>query len=127
MGHLHQGDHPAGPGAWPYHHPQFGWHMHPRHPGPGWLPLNPTDAQGIVGGGQQADNPNQQNPGGPDPNAPPKETGGGAQPSDDTVLRSPASAPRMSTTTPGRASKCGIDPNVASAKSWPKKAAKGRR
>ena len=86
MGHLHQGNHPAGPGHWPYHHPQFGWHMHPRHPGPGWLPLNPMDAQGIVGGGQGQ--PNQQNPGGLDPNAPPKETGGGDQPSDDTFLQS---------------------------------------
>ena len=73
MGHLHQGQHPMARGAWPYHHPQFGWHMHGRPPGPGWLPLNPSDGQSIVGGGQGQGDPNQQ--GGPDPNAPPKESG----------------------------------------------------
>ena len=84
---LHGGRHPMAPGAWPYHHPQMGWHMHPRHPGPGWLPLNPMDAQGIVGGGgQQQGQPNQQ--GGPDPNNPPPETpDGGGQP-DDTFTQS---------------------------------------
>jgi hypothetical protein len=83
MGHLHQGNHPAGPGHWPYHHPQFGWHMHPRHPGPGWLPLNPMDAQGIVGGGQPQGQAGQ-DPNAPDPNAPPPETPGtgGGQPDD---------------------------------------------
>ena len=78
FGHLHGGQHPMGRGAWPYHHPQFGWHMHGRPPGPGWRPLHPTDAQGIVGGGmgggQDPNNPNQ-DPNAPDPNAPPKETG----------------------------------------------------
>jgi hypothetical protein len=79
MGHLHQGQHPMARGAWPYHHPVHGWHFHGSHPGQGWLPLNPTDAQGIVGGqGGQPGGPSQ---GGPDPNAPPKETGDGDQPS----------------------------------------------
>ena len=89
FGHLHGGQHPMGRGAWPYHHPQFGWHMHGRPPGPGWLPLHPTDAQGIVGGGmggQQGQG--GQDPNAPDPNNPPKETGGGDQPSDDTFQQS---------------------------------------
>ena len=86
MGHLHQGQHPMGRGAWPYHHPQFGWHMHGRPPGPGWRPLHPTDAQGIVGGGQgQGGQPGD--PNAPDPNNPPPETGGD-QPSDDTFNQS---------------------------------------
>ena len=66
------------PGAWPYHHPQMGWHMHPRHPGPGWLPLNPMDAQGIVGGGGQQQDRTAKTPSAPDPNRPPKETGADA-------------------------------------------------
>jgi hypothetical protein len=74
FGHLHQGQHPAGRGAWPYHHPQFGWHFHGRPPGPGWAPLNPTDAQSMLGGGAQPGQ-NQQDPNALDPNAPPKETG----------------------------------------------------
>ena len=81
---LHGGQHPAGPGHWPYHHPQFGWHMHPRHPGPGWLPLSQGDAQGIVGGqggGTQGQG------GGADPNNPPPESGGD-QPSDDSFTQS---------------------------------------
>ena len=67
---YHGGQHPAGRGAWPYHHPQFGWHMHGRPPGPGWLPLHPMDAQSIVGGGQDQN----QDPNAPvDPNNPPQE------------------------------------------------------
>ena len=67
---YHGGQHPAGRGAWPYHHPQFGWHMHGRPPGGGWLPLNPNDAQALVGGqgGQPGQDPNA-----PDPNNPPQE------------------------------------------------------
>ena len=68
---YHGGQHPAGRGAWPYHHPQFGWHMHGRPPGPGWLPLHPMDAQSIVGGGQ--DGQGGQDPNAPDPNNPPQE------------------------------------------------------
>ena len=85
MGHLHQGQHPMGRGAWPYHHPQFGWHMHGRPPGPGWLPLHPTDAQGIVGGGKvrggQPGDPNA-----PDPNNPPP--GDGRRPAERRHLQS---------------------------------------
>jgi hypothetical protein len=72
MGHLHGGQHPMAPGAWPYHHEMHGWHMHPRHPGPGWLPLNPMDAQGIVGGGGSSGGGGAS--GGWDANNPPKET-----------------------------------------------------
>jgi hypothetical protein len=57
--HYHGGQHPSAPGAWPYHHPQFGWHMHGRPPGQGWLPLNPMDAQALVGGGGQGGQPAQ--------------------------------------------------------------------
>ena len=112
---YHGGQHPAGRGAWPYHHPQFGWHMHGRPPGPGWLPLHPMDAQSIVGGGAQpGQDPNQQ---GPDPNAPPKET--------DAPVGAPTSVP-TSGAIPGVgakdvddytrsvATKWGIDPDVAS-------------
>jgi hypothetical protein len=74
--HYHGGQHPAAPGAWPYHHPQFGWHMHGRPPGQGWLPLNPMDAQGLVGGGGSSGGAGASG-GWPDPNAPPQETGGG--------------------------------------------------
>ena len=70
---YHGGQHPMARGAWPYHHPQFGWHMHGRPPGGGWLPLHPNDAQSIVGG-QPGQDPSQ-DPNAPDPNAPPKETG----------------------------------------------------
>lgn len=66
---YHGGRHPMAPGAWPYHHPMHGWHFHGSHPGPGWLPLNPMDAQKLLGGGQGG---GQQ--GGADPNAPPKES-----------------------------------------------------
>ena len=66
---YHGGQHPMARGAWPYHHPQFGWHMHGRPPGPGWLPLHPNDAQALVGGqGQDGQDPNA-----PDPNNPPQE------------------------------------------------------
>ena len=93
FGHLHGGQHPAARGAWPYHHPQMGWHFHGRPPGPGWRPLHPNDAQSIVGGGmggdqsQQQGQPGQQDPNAPDPNKPPAERDGGAggQPDDDFV------------------------------------------
>ena len=68
FGHLHGGAHPHAPGAWPYHHPQFGWHFHRRPTGPGWQPLHPMDAQSMVGGGQDGQDPNA-----PDPNNPPQE------------------------------------------------------
>ena len=72
MGHLHNGQHPMARGAWPYHHPVHGWHFHGSHPGPGWLPLNPTDAQGIVGGGGSSGGGGAS--GSYDPNNPPKQT-----------------------------------------------------
>ena len=68
---YHGGQHPMARGAWPYHHPQFGWHMHGRPPGGGWLPLHPNDAQALVGG-QDGQDPNQ-DPNAPDPNNPPQE------------------------------------------------------
>ncbi|HEY4808202.1 MAG TPA: hypothetical protein VIH81_10735, partial [Roseiarcus sp.] len=82
FGHLHGGQHPAGRGAWPYHHPQMGWHMHGRPPGFGWRPLHPNDAQALVGGGMgggqqgQGQQPGQQDPNAPDPNNPPPEKNG---------------------------------------------------
>ena len=76
---LHGGRHPMAPGAWPYHHPQMGWHMHRDHPGPGWLPLNPSDAQGIVGGQQGGQPAIATQQGGPDPNGRRKETGADAR------------------------------------------------
>jgi hypothetical protein len=111
--HYHGGQHPAGRGAWPYHHPQFGWHMHPRPPGPGWLPLNPLDAQALVGGGQD---PNQ-DPNQPDPNAPPKETG--RTPGTPDQIGSSgaipgASAKDVDAYTRQVAQGYGIDPDVAS-------------
>ena len=77
FGHLHGGQHPMARGAWPYHHPQFGWHMHGRPPGGGWLPLHPNDAQALVGGGGQDGQDPNQDPNAPDPNRPPKEGGSG--------------------------------------------------
>jgi hypothetical protein len=113
MGHLHGGRHPMAPGAWPYHHEMHGWHMHPRHPGPG-LPLNPIDAQGIVGGGGQGD-PSQQ--GGPDPNAPPKETDAPVGPPDQTATSGAipgVGAKEVDDYTRSVANKWGINPDVAS-------------
>ena len=112
--HLHGGRHPAAPGAWPYHHPQMGWHMHGSHPGPGWLPLNPTDAQGIVGGqqGQGGQDPNA-----PDPDRPPKETGAsvGAPTSVSTSGAIPGvGAKDVDDYTRSVATKWGIDPDTAS-------------
>jgi hypothetical protein len=77
------GHHPGGIHTWPYHHPQHGWHMHPFHPGRGWLPLSPMDplASSLAGvgpqdqqgqPGQQQGQPNAQ---GLDPNQVPPETG----------------------------------------------------
>ena len=113
---YHGGQHPMGRGAWPYHHPQFGWHMHGRPPGPGWLPLHPNDAQALVGGqGQDGQDPSQQ--GGPDPNAPPKETGAsvGAPTSVPTSGAIPGvGAKNVDDYTRSVATKWGIDPDVAS-------------
>jgi hypothetical protein len=113
--HYHGGQHPAGRGAWPYHHPQFGWHMHGRPPGPGWLPLHPMDAQGLVGGGgQDGQDPSQQ---GPDPNAPPKETGRAAGTPDQVGSSGAipgASAKDVDDYTRQVAQGYGIDPDVAS-------------
>ena len=115
MGHLHNGQHPMARGAWPYHHPQFGWHMHGRPPGPGWLPLNPFDAQGIVGGqGGQPGDPSQ---GGPDPNAPPKETDAPVGPPSQTPTSGAipgVGAKDVDDYTRSVATKWGIDPDVAS-------------
>jgi hypothetical protein len=109
---YHGGQHPMARGAWPYHHPQFGWHMHGRPPGPGWLPLHPTDAQGLVGA-----QPGQQDPNAPDPNAPPKETGR-APGTPDQVGSSGAipgaSAKDVDDYTRQVAQGYGIDPDVAS-------------
>ena len=116
FGHLHGGQHPAGRGAWPYHHPQFGWHMHGRPPGPGWRPLHPSDAQGIVGGGQDGQDPNQ-DPNAPDPNAPPKETGRAAGTPDQVGSSGAipgASAKDVDSYTRQVAQGYGIDPDVAS-------------
>jgi hypothetical protein len=123
FGHLHGGQHPAGRGAWPYHHPQMGWHMHGRPPGFGWRPLHPNDAQALVGGGmgggqgQPGDPNNPADPNAPDPNAPPKETGRAAG-TPDQVGSSGAipgvSAKDVDSYTRSVATKYGIDPDVAS-------------
>jgi len=121
FGHLHGGRHPAGPGAWPYHHPQFGWHMHAFHPGGGWRPLHPNDGQAIVGGGgqggQDPNAPPQQDPNAPDPDRPPKETGR-AVGTPDSVGSSGAipnvGAKEVDDYTRKVAQQYNIDPNVAS-------------
>jgi hypothetical protein len=115
-GGFHPGahGHPSWRGAWPYHHPQHGWEMHPFHPGGGWLPLNPLELQGL-GGGQQGGPGGQQ--GGPDPDRPPKETGGDALPVDKTPTSGAipgVGAKEVDDYTRQAASKWGIDPNVAS-------------
>jgi hypothetical protein len=108
--------HPAWRGAWPYHHPMHGWDMHHQHPGGGWLPLNPAELQGL-GGGQQGGQPGAQDPNAPDPDRPPKETGGDAQPVDKTPTSGAipgVGAKDVDDYTRQTASKWGIDPNVAS-------------
>jgi hypothetical protein len=113
-GHPGAFGHPAWRGAWPYHHPQFGWDMHHHHPGGGWLPMNPADMQGLTGG-QQGQDPNQQ--GGPDPNQPPKETGAEVGPPSSTPTSGAipgVGAKDVDDYTRQAASKWGIDPNVAS-------------
>jgi hypothetical protein len=114
---YHGGQHPMARGAWPYHHPQFGWHMHGRPPGGGWLPLHPNDAQALVGGqGQDGQDPNQ-DPNAPDPNRPPKETGAsvGAPTSVPTSGAIPGvGAKDVDDYTRSVATKWGIDPDVAS-------------
>jgi hypothetical protein len=122
VGGFHPGahGHPSWRGAWPYHHPRFGWDMHHRHPGGGWLPLNPAEMQGM-GGGQQG-GPNQQG----DPNQPPQETDQWASPKEtggsigtpDSVGSSGAipgvSAKDVDAYTRQVAQGYGIDPEVAS-------------
>ena len=113
---LHGGRHPMAPGAWPYHHPQMGWHMHPRHPGPGWLPLNPMDAQGIVGGQGRTGRPE------PARRARPQRAAQGdgrrrrtARHVSGPAARSPASSAKdVDDYTRSVATKWGIDPDVAS-------------
>jgi hypothetical protein len=88
--------------------------MHHQHPGGGWLPLNPAELQGL-GGGQQGQDPSQQ--GGPDPNRPPKETGGEVGPPSATPTSGAipgVGAKDVDDYTRQAASKWGIDPNVAS-------------
>jgi hypothetical protein len=115
-GHPGQFGHPAWRGAWPYHHPMHGWDMHHQHPGGGWLPLNPAELQGL-GGGQQGGQPGAQDPNAPDPDRPPKETGGDALPVDKTPTSGAipgVGAKDVDDYTRQEASKWGIDPNVAS-------------
>lgn len=106
--------HPGG-GPWLYHHPGMGWRMHHFNPGPGWLPLNPMDAQGmgIMGDGQQGG----QDPNAPDPNRPPKETGATVG-TPDQVGTSGAipgvSAKEVDDYTRATANKYGINPDIAS-------------
>jgi hypothetical protein len=93
-----------------------GWDMHHQHPGGGWLPLNPAELQGL-GGGQQGGQPGAQDPNAPDPDRPPKETGGDAQPVDKTPTSGAipgVGAKDVDDYTRQAASKWGIDPNVAS-------------
>lgn len=109
---YHGGRHPMAPGAWPYHHPMHGWHFHGSHPGPGWLPLNPMDAQSLVGG-----QGGQGGQGGADPNAPPKETGATAGPPDQVGTSGAipgVSAKEVDDFTRETAEKYHIDPDVAS-------------
>jgi len=118
VGGFHPGGrfgHPAWRGAWPYHHPMHGWDMHHQHPGGGWLPLNPAELGGMGGG--QGGQPGAQDPTAPDPNRPPKETGGDAQPPDKTPTSGAipgVGAKDVDDYTRQEASKWGIDPNVAS-------------
>jgi hypothetical protein len=115
-GHPGAFGHPSWRGAWPYHHPMHGWDMHHHHPGGGWLPLNPAELQGL-GGGQQGGQPGAQDPNAPDPDRPPKETGGDALPVDKTPTSGAipgVGAKDVDDYTRQAASKWGIDPNVAS-------------
>lgn len=119
---LHGGRHPAGPGAWPYHHPQFGWHMHAFHPGGGWRPLHPNDGQAIVGGGgqqggQQDPNAPPQQDNAPDPDRPPKETNARIGTPDQTPTSGAipgASAKDVDAYARKVAQRYNIDPDVAS-------------
>jgi hypothetical protein len=114
-GHPGAFGHPSWRGAWPYHHPMHGWDMHHQHPGGGWLPLNPAELQGMGGG--QGGQPGTQDPNAPDPNRPPKETGGDALPVDKTPTSGAipgVGAKDVDDYTRQEASKWGIDPNVAS-------------
>jgi hypothetical protein len=117
-GGFHPGrfGHPAWRGEWPYHHPEHGWHMHPFHPGGGWLPLNPIFLQGL-GGGQQGGQPGAQAPNALDPDRPPKETGAEVGPPDQVGSSGAipgVSAKEVDDYTRQVAQKYNIDPNVAS-------------
>jgi hypothetical protein len=115
-GGFRGGFHPPGRGLWPYHHPQMGWHFHHGHPGNGWLPLNPqqADQMGMTGGGQQG---GPGDPNAPDPNRPPKETGAAPAPPDRTPTSGAipgVGAKEVNDYTRQAASKYGIDPDIAS-------------
>jgi hypothetical protein len=115
-GHPGAFGHPSWRGSWPYHHPMHGWDMHHHHPGGGWLPLNPAELQGL-GGGQQGGQPGAQDPNAPDPDRPPKETGGEVGPPSATPTSGAipgVGAKDVDDYTRQAASKWGIDPNVAS-------------
>jgi hypothetical protein len=117
-GGFHPGahGHPSWRGAWPYHHPRFGWDMHHNHPGGGWLPLNPADMQGLTGG-QQGQGQNQQDPNALDPDRPPKETGAEVGPPDQVGASGAipgVGAKEVDDYTRQVAQKYNIDPNVAS-------------
>ena len=116
-GGFHPGrfGHPAWRGAWPYHHPRFGWDMHHQHPGGGWLPMNPAEMPGL--GGQQGQDQNQQDPNALDPNRPPKETGADALPVDKTPTSGAipgVGAKQVDDYTRAAAQRYNIDPDVAS-------------
>jgi hypothetical protein len=114
FGHLHGGRHPAAPGAWPYHHPQFGWHMHGGPPGHGWLPLNPVDAQSMVGGGGAGQSPTA----GLDPNhrPTPNQTGARVGPADGASSGATpgVSAKQYDDFARDYAKNIGVDPDTAS-------------
>jgi len=115
-GHPGAFGHPSWRGSWPYHHPMHGWDMHHQHPGGGWLPLNPAELQGL-GGGQQGGQPGAQDPNAPDPDRPPKETGGEVGPPDQVGSSGAipgVSAKDVDDYTRQVAQKYNIDPNVAS-------------
>jgi hypothetical protein len=118
-GGFRGGFHPPGRGLWPYHHPQMGWHFHHGHPGGGWLPLSPqqADQMGMTGGDQQGGGQPGQDPNAPDPNRPPKETGATAGPPDQTPTSGAipgVDAKEVDDYTRQAAQKYNIDPNIAS-------------
>ena len=100
-------------GAWPYHHPSTAGTCTASTPDRGWLPLNPTDAQGIVGGGRRTSNSKA----GQTPTRPPNETGAPVGPPDSvrtTGAIPGVGAKEVDDYTRSVATKWGIDPDVAS-------------